>query len=369
LKKPLYFPGLNGLRAIAATGILLLHITGGLFDFGLKPDIFLDSVHGNANIVFLQRLAAYCVSMFFSISGFVIAYLLLEEKKTGDINVKKFYVRRMLRLWPLYFLYILLTIITNYIFDISYNKSQLFFYIFLMSNIPFAFGNAILLVSHFWTLGVEQQFYLFIPNWVKRIKHLFTCTVLLFGIFMLLKMSFKLLAAQPICAKLYFFLNTSRYQCLLIGVIFAILYYNKNALFLKITTHIFTQIFAWLILVLVFTDSFRFPYFLIQEIVTTATCIIIIAQVMEKNRIINLENKIFNFLGKISYGIYVVHPLITLYVSKIIHFDSEKFINYIIVYGLCVAATLVVSYLSHEYFEKWFLKLKINYITVKSRDS
>ena len=366
-KKTIYFPGLNGLRAIAALGVLVVHVTQGLDYFGLNPHILGATNSGAA--IGIYRIALYSVSIFFGISGFLITYLLLEEKSKGTINVKHFYLRRVLRIWPLYYLYMLLALATNLAFGIPFPKEQLIFYIFLMANIPFVLEHSIPFITHYWSLGVEEQFYLFWPNWVKNVKHLFLLSFGLFLIFMFLKLFFYLSASRPIYEKLYYFLDANRFQCMLIGALFSVLYFNNNQLFIIFFSSIYLQLAAWLIFFLVFTNHFRFSYFLSHEIVTTATCTIIIAQIQQKNRIINLENKLFNFIGKISYGIYVLHPLIALLLSKVLFFKEDKTVNYLITYFLCIGLTILFSYLSYEYYEKWFLKLKGNYTTIKSRNS
>lgn len=93
--KAIHLPGLNGLRAIAALSVVIAHSTQeGISDFGL-PWLF--------NI----PLAGYSVTLFFVISGFLITYLLVNEfDRTDTVNVGKFYVRRILRIWPIYYLFI-----------------------------------------------------------------------------------------------------------------------------------------------------------------------------------------------------------------------------------------------------------------------
>ena len=89
-------------------------------------------------------------------------------------------------------------------------------------------------------------------------------------------------------------------------------------------------------------------------------------QVTKKNNIINLENKPLDFIGKISYGIYVIHPLVIFLFYKILGHLSDSLLNYVLVYVLVTVTTILISYLSYEYFEKRFLKLKLKYTTIKS---
>src|SRR5271155_5691395 len=102
MKQAVYFSGLNGLRAIAALSVVFSHTTTSLNQFGLNPFIYGKFPDGTTKTTLL---AAFGVTIFFALSGFLITYLLLEEKKTKEINIKNFYIRRILRIWPLYYLY------------------------------------------------------------------------------------------------------------------------------------------------------------------------------------------------------------------------------------------------------------------------
>ena len=103
-KARVYFPGLHGLRFFAAMLVVFSHVE------------LIKDYHGYPNL-YSTHLAVYesgrmGVTLFFVLSGFLISYLLLAEKRVaGSISVKKFYTRRILRIWPLYYLLIFLTFI------------------------------------------------------------------------------------------------------------------------------------------------------------------------------------------------------------------------------------------------------------------
>ncbi len=95
-----YFPGLNALRFIAASAVIITHIELLKGFFGLK------SFWQNPLLYNLGGLGVY---FFFVLSGFLITYLLLKEKTVlNDIKIKNFYIRRILRIWPLYFFILIL---------------------------------------------------------------------------------------------------------------------------------------------------------------------------------------------------------------------------------------------------------------------
>ena len=83
--------------------------------------------------------------------------------------------------------------------------------------------------------------------------------------------------------------------------------------------------------------------------------------------IFSLENKLFTYLGKISYGLYMFHPLAIICAVKIC-----LVLNYtksILVYPLTVAVAIVLAALSYQFFEKYFIKKKVKYSAVVSGDN
>jgi peptidoglycan/LPS O-acetylase OafA/YrhL len=151
-----YFPNLDWLRALAIVGVILHHVA---------------LLNGPTEV--LQANGRYGVSLFFAVSGFLICSLLIrEEQQHGCINLRDFYIRRSLRLFPLYYSILLLYVALIYFFDqFSEANQALFweklpFHISYLSNLtakstqgPFFFS---------WSLAVEEQFYLVIrrqPPW------------------------------------------------------------------------------------------------------------------------------------------------------------------------------------------------------------
>ncbi|MEJ0054763.1 MAG: acyltransferase family protein [Bacteroidota bacterium] len=129
---------------------------------------------------------------FFSLSGFLITYLLLEENKESGIDIKNFYTRRILRIWPLYYLYLVLCLITSLLFGMPFPSASIVFYVLLMANIPFVFGYALPFLSHFWSLGVEEQFYSFWPWIVKKSSSILKLTIIISGVLIFFKCLFKI---------------------------------------------------------------------------------------------------------------------------------------------------------------------------------
>ncbi len=148
-------PSLNGWRAVAILLVLIshAHLTRGfpLELFSLKYPL----------VYFLQTLGLLGVRLFFVLSGFLITHLLLKEaEKNGRVSLKSFYIRRALRIFPVYFIYLgVLGVLC--LFGLYHDGSSSWFGVLTFTrNI---FGKAPSLTTHFWSLAVEEQFYLVWP--------------------------------------------------------------------------------------------------------------------------------------------------------------------------------------------------------------
>ena len=99
-----------------------------------------------------------------------------------------------------------------------------------------------------------------------------------------------------------------------------------------------------------------------------ATGFIICGQIGGKYKIINLERRLPNFLGKYSFGIYVYHPLIIFILSQLQVFSSveNQLTRMICIYTTIVTLTILISYVSYEYFEKRFIMMKNKFSVVPS---
>jgi peptidoglycan/LPS O-acetylase OafA/YrhL len=361
----IYLPGLNGLRAIAALAVVISHITLGLGEFGLNNKIFGTDIEGNASGL---NLAGYGVTIFFTLSGFLITFLLVKEKEETKLKIKEFYIRRILRIWPLYYLYFAICIITMLFYGLFVNGYSVLFYIFLAANVPFILGGTLPFLAHYWSLGVEEQFYLFFPQIAKfSNKRLFNISIAIILILIFLKFIFWLLDRKYNFHIPYLAISVTRFHTMLIGVVGAIFYYNRNTRFISISTHKVIQIISWTVVLLLALNKFHIASVIDGDIVSVITVFLIMGQITKRNNIINLENSVFDFIGKISYGIYVIHPILIFYFSKLLgHFNSDNWTNYLLVYTVITATTILTAYLSYEFYEKRFLKLKLKYSTVKS---
>lgn len=354
-EKPIYLPGLNALRSIAAFSVIVCH----LFYMDIGEKFLID-----------WGIAHYAVTMFFVISGFLITFLLLKEKeKTNTIKIKKFYFRRILRIWPIYFLYLLIISILMILdgnYEIFLSPSFLSF-IFISGNL-IAFFSTIGMDSivHFWSIGVEEQFYLFWP-WANKLSASINklLNIIIISIVSLLSIKFLIYFIYGTHSDIYIFIKQTRFQCMLIGAIGALMFFNNNKLFINITSNKILQLISWLFYFALGLNYIYFPPIIAHEFVAIATLIIIIGQI--HNPLFKLESKLFNFFGKISYGLYVVHPLILILFAKIfIQLEMNMYLKWTLFFTLSSSFSVLLAWLSFKYFESYFLKFKTKFAMVKS---
>ena len=289
----LYLPGLNGIRAVAALTVLFGHMFSPFGDWGLEP------------LSLRIPLPEEPVTTFFVISGFLITYLLMNEiAKTNDINIPKFYMRRVLRIWPLYYVYMILAILAVVLLKSDVNES-VWYYTFFSGNISHALGIGLIPLFHYWSLGVEEQYYLWYP-WVIKYnkKRVLNVVIALCVIWFGLKMGSYVFLGKGLAYKIF---SITRFDCMMIGVIGAILYYKKATWFIRLCANRVVVILAW---VLFFTSGLYAQYIpapIRAEYISVVSLLVIMAGLVSKPL---LENRVMNYLGKISYGIYVIHPLL-----------------------------------------------------------
>lgn len=349
----LYLPGLNGIRAVAALAVLFGHMWAPFGDWGVALSWHFPWPEGP-------------VTTFFVISGFLITFLLLNETaKTNDVSIPKFYMRRILRIWPLYYAYLILALLSVALFRDEINSAG-WFYTFFSGNISHALGLGIIPLYHFWSLGVEEQYYLWYPWMVKyNKKHLLTAVSLLCIGWFVLKVLAYVVLGKGLCYRI---LGVTQFDCMMLGAMGAIMYYRRTEWFCKFCAHPVVAILGW---VLFFTSGLYASYIpspVRNECIALISLLVIVAGLLRKPL---LENRVMNYLGQISYGIYVIHPLLLYILTRLIH-PAKLMPNSVAVIVVFVAITLLtigLASLSYKYFESPFLKMKGRFSIVLSTNT
>ena len=363
--KKIHYPNLNFVRSFAAFVVLFHHTEQ------------LKSIHGYSNywnVHIIQMLGKLGVDLFFVLSGFLITSLILVEKDAFEkIDIKKFLMRRVLKIWPLYFLVFFIALLLNFFVPALRVDSvfispkdnflaNIILYITFLPHIQVFFIGPILYCVQAWSIGIEEYFYLFWPFVVNAFK------IKGILIFILVFIALYVIAFKGIdhivhigSAHPGFFYKLSicmhealKFDCLLIGGFFAIL--NLKFDVSKYLTNKFFQIFIYA-LEAYFVFSTRVPGNIYWEVHAVMFGLIIYNLVRLDTSIINMEYPIFNFLGKISYGIYMYHVLVVNILIVILYKIGVPYLLYPIMF----ASVVGVAWFSYNYYEKYFLTLKKTY--------
>jgi peptidoglycan/LPS O-acetylase OafA/YrhL len=372
--QPVYFPNLNGVRFIAAFSVLIHHTEQIKYLMGLQNN------YGN---FFIKNMGKLGVGLFFVLSGFLITYLLLSEKqRRGDISTKDFYIRRILRIWPLYFIIVILGFFVfpaipifneplrdQYYFDEDFFKRLPFFLLFL-PNLGFVFYRSPYLCAQTWSVGVEEQFYAIWP-WIIKSKNPIKTFIKLLLIFLTIlgiswlyvfKISdLSLETKTKIKEGLELFFSQFRILTMVIGGGGAYLIFEKKEKILKIIFRKDVQIIVYLMLILMLSTGLHVPGFN-MEFYGIFFCFFILNVSQNPNSLIYLEQKIIHYLGKISYGVYIYHPAVIVFCVNSIHYFLGKNLSSltfnILLYSSAILITILVCELSYRYIETPLLKLK-----------
>ena len=380
--KPVFFPGLNTVRFIAAFVVIINHIE--LF----KNYLGLPNIAHKYGIYFMGRLG---VVLFFVLSGYLITYLLLLEKeKFNTIDVKKFYTRRILRIWPLYYLMLILSLlilpnfqglqINDWLTKSEITLPVILSCIFFLPNLAMAAFPPIPYFAQAWSVGVEEQFYFVWPFLLRKFKNLVVVLIgiilllmaVRFAFFPILKFKFHYWNDHVKTAKTFF--DDFLIDTMAIGGLFAYAHY-KNMSIIRFFYHPITQLIAYSLMIYFFVTGRHLP-FIIQSYQQSSISLffavlfgILILNVSTnpKANVKWFNNPVFDYLGRISYGVYMYHSLLIVLTIKImVHYNI--FSNFWL-YVISIISSIAVSAFSYEYIEKFFLSRKNKFAKVQSTNS
>jgi peptidoglycan/LPS O-acetylase OafA/YrhL len=366
-----YFKNLDGLRAIAAFSVILFHC-GWWFTY---PDTRF--YHGlKFLLVFGGEGGHLGVKFFFVLSGFLITYLMFSEQaKRGKLNVPYFYLRRILRIWPLYYLTLIAGfLIYPWLMHLAgkdfYETASGFLYSVFAANFDNIYNgypkSGILGVQ--WSVAVEEQFYLLWPLMFFAFsrKNFFPFLLLVIIIFSEL----FYFNAETFEEKTFHLFSCFRF--LAFGGLLAWLCFRKpervRNFFGKINKALTFFIYVVCILLLFFQRhlliSLPWYQYINHFLPLLFFGFVIVEQNYSSHSFFKIGSfRILNWLGKISYGLYLTH-MIAIYIA-IAMFPQDG--SYVLLKILsAVLITVLISHASYYYIESFFLSLKNKFSIIKT---
>jgi peptidoglycan/LPS O-acetylase OafA/YrhL len=358
-----YFPSLDGLRAISILAVVWYHV----------PELRL-----------IWRTGFLGVHLFFVISGFLITTLLLREKSEfGKISLKKFYIRRTLRIFPAYYLtlglFLMACLTTSelrgeplaiYLHNLpSFLTYTSNWFVYPGGWAPGAPPARVIFVAA-WSLATEEQFYLFWP-WIVALSKRWYVPVLVM---------FALIAANEI-VKLYagysFFLTGYPLPILIInsistaiclGCLAAYALHRKRSF--DIAWRVLGQrwsapLFMAIMLVVCIIPNdailhvFRMFYICVAMMLAVMACSIRGDHIL----VPFLTNRVARYIGMISYGMYLYHPFGINMTDRFFAFSKQwPFLQFCFVAG----STIVLASISYWTYERFFLRLKSRFTSLRN---
>jgi peptidoglycan/LPS O-acetylase OafA/YrhL len=342
-----YIKQLDGIRAIAALMVMFFH--------------FFRNVEANSQFYLaIKKISIFGqtgVSLFFVLSGFLITRILLSTKEKKNY-FKNFYLRRALRIFPLYYLfliiyYFLIPLISNSQF-VPFNQ-QIYYWIYIQ-NFATTFNWKNSGPDHFWSLAVEEHFYLFWPLMVyfipyKKIK---------LGLLLIIVLAFisRLFFVENNIEVFYFTLT--RMDELALGALLAsfekdgeLSYAKAKTFLISIVILIIPTIILWIETTgksISFLQVFKF-----NLISLIYFCLVGLVVCLKNENFLNkiLRSNFFIYTGKISYGLYVYHPLCFFIISvllKVTYVPISFFLSFLLTY--------LIASISYYFYESYFISLK-----------
>ena len=332
-----YLKQIDALRCYAVFGVMFGH---------LYPSDF-------PVIDIVKKFYSYLpgVQLFFCISGFLITSILIKNsiRLSKAKLFKSFYARRFLRIFPIYYTILFLLFLFNF-----ENYRQWFLYDFLyVTNIKQGmdgtFGPSV--APHFWSLAVEEQFYIFWPFLLtikRNKKHFLFMSILICAVGIM---------SRLISTDTFFVDRTfGALSFLGSGAILAVLWDDYRLKLIQNVKYLDIVILIFILFVLLQTifvlEKSTINYLVTVIIIPVITLKFAIGFESKYIKMI-VENRFILYLGKISYGLYIFHLLAlfpALAIKKI--FSIELLDNTFNMFLLKVIITIICAAVSWEFFEK-----------------
>lgn len=371
-KGKLFFPNLDGLRFFSFLVVFCYHCYKTIFA----------NISGTTSHAVVKQLfhhGTLGVNFFFVLSGFLITFLLIREMElTGDVAVRKFYVRRILRIWPLFYAcvaagFLVFPLLKKAMGEVPAEIANPWYYIFMINNFDFMKSWPLvpdaLILSVLWSVAVEEQFYLSWPVLVRifRIKLL---PVLMLGIVLatLIFRSFHLELNEAEYGVRYFH-TLSVIGDMAIGGLLAYLAATKPVFLQRlyqVPRWVIITAYALAMVVMLYKTTIfnAHPVLLLFERVTIALLFgfIILEQNYCQHSFFKMERfPLISKLGTYTYGLYCLHFIGIIAAGVLYGKLGLPRSNQWVSFSEAVVALLLsigIAFLSYRFFESWFLKLK-----------
>jgi len=334
-------PNLNVARFLLALVVVLFHIPISSENLNLP-------FYDNLPILKKGSLAVY---YFFTLSGFLIVRnLYIEKQNTHSIDLKSFYLKRALRIWPVYFIVLIIGLVAYHVIMPLFNINKIYdynilellgYYLFFIPNIFNKTHQVGGILNITWSIGVEEQFYIFIPIIIYSLRNTLSILKILLSTLILI---FIIVPDIFVYGNYYFYFIS--------GGILSIIGYKRNKTGSKLLLFSCLLVFI-LIFFTNLIDIEDTVFFHLFHLIFSSLFFYSIAYITNEELI---PVRLINYFGKISYGIYMYHMIVLFVVliifSKIKYIFPTNDIIILLINIITIVFTIFTAHLSHKYMEK-----------------
>jgi peptidoglycan/LPS O-acetylase OafA/YrhL len=363
-----YRPELDVLRFFAFLGVFIFHAaphTRDFYDAAGTPH-WLGSV-----LISAFGAGAYGVDLFFALSAYLITSLLLRERTvTGTVDLRGFYLRRILRIWPLYLSFVAFAAVVGKFFPaqqlgVSYVLGFTLMagnWIYVLHGLPHSFAIPL------WTVSIEEQFYLSWPLALRKATPQ-RIALIAVGLLLLAHGLRAWMVASGVTANAMEYNTFTRLDPIALGILGALVA-DRLPDFSRAQRWMFS-IFGIAICILAYAISAlenhatvsTWPLAASHSLTAIASIALLLAVLGSTHPF--FRNKPLIYLGKISYGLYVIHEFAHLMAKQF--FPAATPWRVLVQCCLALALTVLLAAASYRWLESPFLRLKERFAHVLSR--
>lgn len=364
MERHVTFPNINGLRFIGSLGVLVFHCY--MLNREIWGDFYQEYWFQKAYILISR--GHHGVALFFIISGFLITYLLLNERSKGNFHLGRYLMRRFLRVWPLYFLVVLFGffVFPHLPYGIT-TVHEFWRYALFLSNFDElinGMNDSINFLTATWTVSVEEQFYLAwgvligVVAFRKKAAYVWLFLLVLLG-----SLWFRMEHFDQ--HRILHYHTLSVMANFAIGGLAGLWTFTGGAqkLFENMPRYVIVLVYLVGCSLILFEDHlFKGIVFAFEQLVFgTFFAFVILEQVFSKRSFFKAD-RIPGFYqsGKITYGFYLFHCLFIYYWAMFFrdHGYTDHIGWYLLFVVLVFVSTYLMAWISYLAMEKPVLKLK-----------
>jgi peptidoglycan/LPS O-acetylase OafA/YrhL len=364
-----YHPELDVLRFFAFLMVFCHHALPHDPAFWTKLGVpsFLARVIGG-----LGATGALGVSVFFVLSSYLITELLLREKDLmGTLDVRSFYIRRVLRIWPLYFAFLALAIMLQWIVPGQHVtwRAGLWFSLLAGNWFIIFHGFPSSVIFPLWSVSIEEQFYITWPTVVRRVSE-FGMLIIAGGLLVIATAS-RVYLGMHHSGESDVWCNTFvQLDPIAVGILMAVLLKGEIPRFSRLArTALLAAGITGLALGALFFGIKDDPLTTMRIVFGYPSVAIggglLLLSVLRNGK--SRSNRALVYLGRISYGLYVFHVLGLLISDHIVSDQAANLWRYSLRIGVALAATILMGAISFRWLEMPFLSFKQRFTHVLSR--